>query len=298
VPVELRELTTLVAVVDHGTLVRAARALHQAPSTVSHTISTLESRLGVQLFTRSSRGMVLTSAGDAMLGPARRALREAAAAQMAATRVAATAGEGGLTGPLAIVSVRMKTVWLADLLASFRCEHPTVMIRLRLPEREEHVPDLVRTGEFELGVMRLGSIPPDLTATVVGTSTSVMLVPADHELATRSSVTVGDLDGVAFIAHTSPSGLDFRDMLRAAGASPRVVVEASDTGMAFELVRAGIGVAIVAHENVATVIDRGTVAIPFVPERRTTVAVVSRRDGELGAAATAFLGRAVDLYAA
>jgi DNA-binding transcriptional LysR family regulator len=287
--VELRELRTLVAVAEYGTLVQAAKALHQSPSTVSHAVTSLETKLGVRLFTRLPRGMVVTEAGEAMLGPARRALREAEAA-----RAAATAVEGQLVGHIAIVSVRMTTVWLADLVAAFQEQHPLVVMSIRHPEFEEHIPDLIRRGEYELGVMRVSTIPPDLTATAVATSSSVVLAPAGHELAGRASIALRDLDGVAFISHTSRSNLAFYDLFHSAGVHPRVVAEASDPEMAFELVRAGVGVAIVAYENVAPVIERGTVAIPFAPLRRSTVAVVARRDAELGAAASTLLALAVD----
>ena len=290
---ELRELRALVAIAEYGTLVRAAKALHQSPSTVSHALAMLESKVGVRLFTRFPRGMVPTAAGEAMLGPARRALREAESA-----RAAATSADGMLVGHIAIVSVRMTTVWLADLVAAFHTEHPLVAISIRQPELEEQIPDLIRRGEYELGVMRAWAIPSDLTATVVATSTSVVLVPVDHPLAARESVAVEDLDGVALISPVSHLDLSFQEMFRSGGVRPVVVAETSDPDMTFELVRAGIGVAIVASENVAPVIDRGTVAIPFVPPRRSAVAIVARSDVEIGAAAEAFVARAVEQFAA
>lgn len=68
---ELRQLTSFTAVVDHRTVTGAAVALGLAPSSVSQHIRSLESTLGVPLFVRGPRGMELTPAGQRLRGWAR-----------------------------------------------------------------------------------------------------------------------------------------------------------------------------------------------------------------------------------
>ena len=68
---ELRQLRTFEAVIQHRTVTDAAVALGLAPSSVSQQIRTLEGTLGVALFVRGHRGMELTAAGKRLQGWAR-----------------------------------------------------------------------------------------------------------------------------------------------------------------------------------------------------------------------------------
>ena len=60
---ELRQLEYFLAVVEHGTLTKAAAALHLAQPSLSQMIKTLERDLGTQLFHRVGRRLVLSPAG-------------------------------------------------------------------------------------------------------------------------------------------------------------------------------------------------------------------------------------------
>src|SRR5205085_13418 len=73
---DLRQLEYVVGVVDHGGFTRAAAALHVSQPSLSHGVQTLERELGVELFHRLGRQVALTSAGEAVVGPAPHALRQ------------------------------------------------------------------------------------------------------------------------------------------------------------------------------------------------------------------------------
>src|SRR5437763_4983385 len=88
---DLRQLEYLVAVVDHGGFTRAADALFVAQPSLSQGVRTLEAELGVPLFHRLGRRVELTSAGEALLEPARRMLRDATTARAAVAEVAGVA---------------------------------------------------------------------------------------------------------------------------------------------------------------------------------------------------------------
>jgi DNA-binding transcriptional LysR family regulator len=289
--VELRELRVLIAVAEHGTVVRAAKALHQSPSTVSHALGMLEAKVGVRLFNRLGRGMVLTEAGRAMLGPARRSVRESEAA-----RAAATAVEGCLAGRVTVVSGRMMTEWLADLVAAFHALHPSVFVSVLHPMREELIPDMIREGVSDLGVIRSDLVPGDLAGRPVTEQTGAVIVPADHPLASRDQVQLVDLDGVSFVSPSARLDLAFEGMFRGVAVRPHVVAEVDDSEAIFELVRAGMGVAIVPQENVGAVVGRGVVVLPIDPALRSPISLVSRR-ADVDAAAEALVELAVDRFA-
>src|SRR5271167_998967 len=88
-PMELRHLRYFVAVAEEGSLtVAAERRLHTAQPSLSRQIRDLEYEVGVDLLTRSVRGVELTAAGWAFLEHARLALAQVEAAVEAARRAA------------------------------------------------------------------------------------------------------------------------------------------------------------------------------------------------------------------
>src|SRR3954454_1214386 len=127
---DARQLTAFLAVVEHGTVTRAAPAVHVSQPALSQTIRALELELGTQLFHRIGRRLVLTAAGEAMVGPARQVVRDLELARRAVTDVAGVAG-----GSLDLTLLPTLAVDpAAQLVGGFRLAHPGVAIRLSAPE--------------------------------------------------------------------------------------------------------------------------------------------------------------------
>src|SRR6266567_1311066 len=90
---ELRHLRAFLAVADQGSANRAGAALFRAPSAVSRSVHKLEHELGVELFERRARGMLLTECGRALLVRAQRVYAEM---QRARTDLAALVEKGSV----------------------------------------------------------------------------------------------------------------------------------------------------------------------------------------------------------
>ena len=86
---DMRKLRYFVAVAEELNFGRAARRLHIAQPVLSRQVRAFEEELGVQLFTRNSRGTELTTSGDQLLEDARFLLAESAALQQRIVRAAA-----------------------------------------------------------------------------------------------------------------------------------------------------------------------------------------------------------------
>ncbi|MGY1619445.1 LysR family transcriptional regulator [Geodermatophilus sp. SYSU D00691] len=94
VGVELRQLEDFVAVVDEGSITRAAARLHMVQSSLSASLLALEKELGADLFIRGRQGAGLTDAGRAPLQPARAALHGARGVETLPQLTALSAGGG------------------------------------------------------------------------------------------------------------------------------------------------------------------------------------------------------------
>jgi DNA-binding transcriptional LysR family regulator len=121
------ELLVFTRAVAEGDFSAAARSLSLTPSAVSKLVSRLENRLGVRLFSRSSRRMVLTPEGGKFYSAALRAID---AVQEADTAVA----PGNLHGDTLRVrsAPTFATSLLAPLIPAFRKQHPSLRIEVHL----------------------------------------------------------------------------------------------------------------------------------------------------------------------
>ncbi|WP_182358739.1 LysR family transcriptional regulator [Tomitella gaofuii] len=142
---ELRQVEYFLAVVEHESIGGAAAALGVSQPTVSQSLRRLERELAVQLFQRLGRGMMLSAAGRAMVGPARRILRDTAAAEdLLAPR------SGPLTGRLDILAFpAIASGLIVDVLGRFRRAHPRVAIGFGALRDEDDAAGLLREGHCE-----------------------------------------------------------------------------------------------------------------------------------------------------
>src|SRR5260370_14937079 len=122
----LHQIGYFLAVVDHNGINAAASTLDLPQPTISGSIRALERDLGVPLLHRVGRGMVLTSAGHSLVGPARRMLRDVVTAESSLVDAA-----GRPRGRLDIATMPPLAVDpVARLVGAFRREYPGVAVRI------------------------------------------------------------------------------------------------------------------------------------------------------------------------
>ena len=157
----LDAMGVLLSVVEHGSLSAASRALHSPLPTVSRKISDLESFLGVRLFTRTSRRMLLTEAGQSYVSAAREILERVEEAERRATgEYVAPKGDLTLTAPIVFGRLHVLPV-VTDFLKAF----PDININLIMSDRpislaDEHIDvalRISRLSDSSLMAIRLGS---------------------------------------------------------------------------------------------------------------------------------------------
>jgi DNA-binding transcriptional LysR family regulator len=233
-------LRTFIEVARLEHLGRAAEALQNDQSTVSRKIARLEHEVGVPLFERIGRSIRLTKAGRRFVARAERILAEMrdAVAEAAGT-VSAETGEVHL-GFLHTVGAR----WLPERLARFLDQYPGVRFILEEGTTGEVVAGVL-DGRFDLGI--LGPPPtntPEIEVVPLFRERISLVVPLEHRLVGRASVTLRDLAGEQLILPRSRSGLRrvIDDAFARQGLSEHVAYEGDDFAIVQGLVEAGLGI--------------------------------------------------------
>jgi len=241
---ELRHFRCFVAVAEELHFGRAAKRLHLSQPPVSLAIKELETELGLQLFERTSRKIVLTPQGEEVLRDARAILaRTESLKQHAAT---AALGSGGSLS-LSFISLDAYS-FLPGLLRAFTADHPGVRLTLQESTTDRIIADL------DSGAIDVGSLlaSPMLPATLAYRPTNryslVLALPEGHRLAKLARVPLEQLADERFMIferHIGPVMFDtvISTCMRH-GFSPRLF-HARQQHTIVSLVAGGVGIALV-----------------------------------------------------
>ena len=275
---DLRQLTTLVAIADHGSFSAAARALYTVQSNVSGHIARLEKELGVVLVDRQRGG--LTDEGVMVVERARRVLHELddITAEMAAL------GDE-VRGDCRLGVLGTTARWLLPtLLTHLERQHPGVHVTVHEGNTTGLIPRLV-AQHLDAAIVHLPVDDPELVAEPLFAEDLVLLVHTRHHLAEHDILPITALAGEPLML--PPLGAALRRVIdRAASAAgvellPQVEIDGVRllTSLAFE----GYGAAIVPATSVPRWLkgDFKRVAVPELPRR--VVAWVQRGRPKPGA---------------
>ncbi|MFF4355829.1 LysR family transcriptional regulator [Streptomyces sp. NPDC001604] len=182
---DLRLVRYFTAVAEHRHFGRAAEALHITQPSLSRQIAALEHRLGARLLDRTPRGTRLTEAGEVFLPRARALL--GAAEQAAAEALAAAEPSRftvGFTSGLIVTSA----------VRELRRRHPDADVRSR-HLRWDGARAALLERRVDAVVTRLPFATDQLEVTVLYDEPRAVVVPVDHRLAGKESVTLDDIAG-------------------------------------------------------------------------------------------------------
>lgn len=235
---EIRHFKLVAAVADTGSLAAASLKLHLTPSALSHQLRDAEDRLGVQLFLRRNRRLLLTGAGEKLLDSARRVLASVAQAE-------SLLGEDA-PEDLVRISTGCYTAytWLPPVLERWQKEHPRAELRIVLEATRQPVPALLN-GQLDLALTCETVRQPRVVSTPLFRDELVLLVPEGHALASKRSASAEDIAREHLLTYDAPrEQLDvFTRVFWPAGVEPQRVTRVPLTEAMVELVRGGVGVA-------------------------------------------------------
>ena len=286
---DLRSVRTFVTVAELGTVSSAALRMHIAQPALSRQISNLEQELGLRLFDRVGRRLILTSQGEELLGDCRGLLNYARALGEHAQFL--RPGDAGILKVAA--SPHLIEAIFADFLHRYRQRYPRVQVKL-IDTVGQDMLAMLESGDAHLGQSLARVIRPDDERFA-----TFPLEPVDMLAACHPDVALGK-EGKAEIGDLAPHQLlqigsefvlrrIFDAACRLAGLIPNILLESRAPHALLAMAEAGHGVAIIPS---ALRIHRSRLRIVQLTFRgqplREPLAVLSDRRRPLPSYATAF----------
>lgn len=248
--VEFRHLEYAIAVKNHQGFIQAAIALDLDQGFLSKQIQRLEARLGFDLFNRTTRPLGLTEAGHAFLIRAEQLLEQATKAVELARET-----QAGKRGRLDVgINTSIANSKLPDIIQEFRTQFPDVNLVLHELASYDQIEQL-RNHQIDIGFFHKHSLH-DLTdednqvfsVTPVLFESLLVVLPKNHYLAKRSSVSLTELNGKDFVLPPQTLMYGLRDQIDQlclrANCKPNIVQEAAWITTVLSLVAGGMGVSL------------------------------------------------------
>jgi LysR family hydrogen peroxide-inducible transcriptional activator len=273
----LTELRYIVAVAEERHFGRAAARCFVSQPSLSASVKNLEDELGVRLFERGKRGVLLTAAGEQVVAQARRTLDEAA-------RVKAVARQGRdqLSGTLRLGVIHTVAPYLLpDLVAALRRSAPDMPLDI-----EENVTAnldrMLRAGELDAVILALPYEAPGVEVLPLYDEEFRVVAPAKHALSRRRSVAVEDLDAAELLL--LPAGHCFRDQVldacREFSRPPGPGRQGSSLETLRSMVASGLGVSVLPATALTVRYDNPLVRpVPFSEPRPSRRIGLASRQG-------------------
>ena len=239
---DLVDLGLFVAVAEARSITHGAASANLALASASERIRGLEDALGVTLLARGRRGVVLTAAGESLLGHARIVLHDVEVLRGDLLSYA--------RGLKASVHLLANTAGLAEhlpkALAAFLRENPDVNVDVE--ERESaDIAQAIAAGAADIGLAIDLALPEGMERFPFCDDRLVLVVSQQDELANRRQVGFGDLLGRDFVGLASAAALQAHLAAQAArlGSRLRFRARLKDFDAVCQMVAAGIGLAVV-----------------------------------------------------
>lgn len=277
--VDLRDVRYFAAVVEQGSLSRAADVLKVSQPTLSHAIARLEDGLGGAVWRRTQNrraGVVPTELGQKVLERGGRAVFELDALSKDAAMLLGLSAGALRVGAVQSLTATLLPWWVSRFLA----EHPAIVLDLPLVTSESAA-GLVKEGKIDAALV-VGPLPGDalLKRMRCGEQELVAVVHASHALAKQREVALSALasEPFVFVPAGTFAAVAIEELCRRAGFVPKVRARLASISGLCAMVRAEVGITILPQGSVSAG-ERDLVEVPFArPRPRRAVHLVWRAD--------------------
>ena len=261
---DVKQLKSLVTVVETGSVTRAAELLHLVQPAVTRQIRALEDELGVALFERTRRGMRPTAAGMSMADRARRALTE-----LDRARAELTFTPGTVTGIVTVGLLESTAELLSEALVSAVLhDHPRIELRV-VTAYSGHLQQWLDAGDLDLSLLYSLTSTPLLNVQPLVRERLWVVAPASAGLEPGRAVSVARTAAQPLVMPTPGHGLRtlIDRVIAQAQVDAEIAVQTNSMALQKQFVRDGHGWTILPGAGIAADIASGALsAAPLMPE--------------------------------
>lgn len=261
---EIRHLKLIREVARTKSLSKAKDNLYLSQSALSHQLKEVEGQLGTQLFHRVNKQLILSTAGKMVLDSAEKVLSELERTEHSIKKY--VSGQSG--------TIRLATQcytcyhWLPTLLKDFKREFPNVEIEI-LHKNDADVEKQIINGEIDIAVVYEAADYDKLEYQELFQDEMYALVPKDHEWTKKKYLVAKDFEDQQVIIHSFPleSVTLFTQVLIPERVQPKNVIQVQVTEAIIEMVKAGLGVNVMAKWIAEPYLKDGEIALIPVTKR-------------------------------
>jgi LysR family transcriptional regulator, regulator for metE and metH len=240
---EIRHLKLIKAIVEEGSITKAIDKLHLTQSALSHQLKEAEYQLGTRVFDRVNKKMVLTPAGEKLYQTANEILDKLAKTEKEIRHL--VFGEFG--------EIRISTEcysgyhWLPSLMKQFHSLYPNIELKIVLEATHYPLQKLL-DGEIDIAITSDPEKNSKLEYIELFQDEMMALIPEGHEWESKKFVSAEDFATQNLIIHSLPmeTVTVHQFVLKPAGITPQKVVVMPLTEAAVEMVKADMGVMVMA----------------------------------------------------
>ena len=272
---------TLMAVVEYGSLTRAAQSLGCTQSAVSHSIESLEQELGFALLKRGRAGVRRTGEGERLIPAVRNLLNSAE--QLAQTAASIRGLESGTVRIGSFTSVAVH--WLPPVLKEFQKDYPRVEFKLLNGDYHD-VEQWLMEGSIDIGFVNVPSTV-DCECIPLMEDRLLAILPRHSRFESYPRFPRVECETEPFISLLESSDHDARRALEAAGVKPNVRFYTKDDYAIIAMVEQGLGISIMPELLLKGRHDDSQMR-PLVPEAKRTIGIAIAAGEKAGPATRRF----------
>ena len=254
----LKQLQTVRAVAESGTIATAADMLKVTPAALTARIKLLESDVGLAFFDRAGGRLRLTDAGQEVVSTTIR--MEMLLVELGNTLAAL---KGKHAGRISVGVVSTAKYFAPRLIAAFSREHPRIDIALSIGNRQETIRQL---RDYGIDIALMGQPPADfpVISQTIGEHAQVVIAPLDHPLVGRRAISKSDLADENFIVREDGSGTRtvfdfFFDGVTVR--RPHIKFEIGSNETIKQAVMAGLGLSLISAHTIDAELSSGRIAV-------------------------------------
>ncbi|MCQ2409381.1 MAG: LysR family transcriptional regulator [Clostridia bacterium] len=255
----------LVAIVECGNMSKAAAKLNITQSSVSQAISEIEKEYGVLLFDRLKSGLYLTAIGKEVVAYAKNILN--LETEMKNTLMHDSRNTKiRIGGSVTIGSTLLKKM-VKELTANNQYFNYSVLIA-----NTKSIEDKIISNDLDIGFVEGDITSDDLRSEVILDDRLVMACSPNHTFASRTSITLKELDDIPLVLREEGSGTrrQFLEQLEAAGIQPKIRWSCCSTDIVLKAVKENLGVTVISGKLVEEDVKKGELAICDIADANLT----------------------------